>query len=219
MIKWGEGREGDVLFEVFLPEHDRESSCCLLRASCQGQIVQERQIRLTWPPRFGPDMGDVAAIEAELEALNQEIAQHPMPTACLGNYTPRPVESVPQEPMVHAWLYSLIRAYVEAESLLSLTPEQTAAYLELPTGATADGLYPIAVMQRRERRMRHMIAMASLIESEPGVHALKSELIDAVLRDDAAEIRSILGACGIEEPSWLAGWSAGPSDTTKEVTP
>lgn len=219
MIKWAECREGDVLFEVFLPEHDRESSGCLLRAICHGQIVQERQIRLTWPPRFGPDMGDVAAIEAELEALSQEIAQHPMPMARTGSYAPGSVESVPQDPVVHALLYSLIEAYVEAESMLSITPEQTVAYLELPTGVTAKGLYPIAVIQRREHRMRRMIAMANLIESEPSVHVRETDLIDAALRNDVAEIRNILGACGIEAPRRPAGWSEDPSATPKEGMP
>lgn len=107
MIKWGEFKDGDAVFEAFLPEHDRESDAWLLRSSRHGYILEERRVHLTWPPRFGPDSGDVAQIEAELDASMARVALL-QPPATQGGYVPDPCDDVVSEPHVLAVLDALL---------------------------------------------------------------------------------------------------------------
>lgn len=199
MIKWGEFKDDDTVFEAFLPEHDRESDAWLLRSSRQGHILEERRVRLTWPPRFGPDSGDVAQIEAELDASMARVASL-QPSATHGGYVPDPCDDVASEPHVLAVLAALLAEYVEAEKALGLTEEQSRTYLGLPHGTRADGLYPMAVTPRRDGLMRRLIALASVLERDGRVLPRKAELLDAVLAGNAEAIRGLLSAQGVNLP-------------------
>lgn len=196
MIKWSEFAEGDSLFEAYLPEHDRESCSWLLRWSRNGHIVEERRVRLTWPPRFGPDVGDVAQIEAVLDTLiNGLSAQPPLETP--GDYVPRPFSPLPSEPHVLAVLAVCLAEYIEAERMLGINAEETCRYLALPDHATAAGLYPMAVTPERERRMRRLITLAKLLEQDPRTAPRRKELIAATLAEDGVAIVRILEHIGI----------------------
>lgn len=197
MIKWGEFKDGDTVFEAFLPEHDRESDAWLLRSSRQGHILEERRVRLTWPPRFGPDSGDVAQIEAELDASMARVASL-QPSATHGGYVPDPCDDVAAEPHVLAVLAALLAEYIEAEKALGLTEEQSRTYLGLPHGTRADGLYPMAVTPKRDGQLRRMIALARVVERDSRISPRKSELLAAVLADDISCVRGILSAQGVE---------------------
>lgn len=196
MIKWGEFRDGDAVFEAFLPEHDRESGGWLLRQSCNGHIIEERRVRLTWPPRFGPDVGDVAQIEAELDALiTSEPGRKPPETR--GKYMPTPFSPLPSDLTVLAALATCLSEFVEAARALALSDEQTRAYLYLPERAIADGLYPVAITPRRESRMLRVIALARLLERDNRAESRRAELITAVLAEDISTIGRILDDQGI----------------------
>ena len=195
MIKWSEFHEGNVLYEAFLPEHERESCAWLLRASCRGHILKEVRHRLTWPPRFGPDSGDVAAVEAIAEKLIAELTHTEVPPGA-GPYLPS-TDDVPQvDPVVHAIHYALIEEFAEAETSLRLSPEQTAKYLKLPVCASARGLFPVAVSSERGDRMRRLIALGHLVKSRRDVESIKSELLNALLAYDLPQLRILLGAGG-----------------------
>jgi hypothetical protein len=196
VIKWSEFAEGDSLFEAFLPEHDRESCSWLLRWSRNGHIVEERRVGLTWPPRFGPDVGDVAQIEAVLDTLITGLsAQQSLETP--GDYLPRPFSPLPSEPHVLAALAVCAAEYIDAERILGLNAEETRRYLALPDRATADGLYPIAVNPERDRRMRRLITLAKLLEQDPRAAPRRTELIAATLAEDGPAIVRILEQIGI----------------------
>ena len=197
MIKWSEFKEGDSLFEAFLPEHDRESAAWLLRWSCNGHVIEERRVRLIWPPRFGPDVGDVAKIEAELDTLINNSTQRPH-EAVGGAYVPREYFPLPSEPHVLAGLAVQLAEYVEAEAFLGLDDEQTREYLGLPDGTRADGLYPMAITPEREGRMRRIVALTSLLRRDCRAQLRNAELLAAVLAHDVSTIAKILEAQGIE---------------------
>jgi len=101
VLKWRDHTEDDTLFEVFLPEHDREGSSARLRAVRRGHIVAERDVSLTWRPTFGPDQGDVEAIEAELDSMIAEITPLGAPDLD-GPYDPGPTEIEAPDPFMHA---------------------------------------------------------------------------------------------------------------------
>jgi hypothetical protein len=197
VIKWGEFKDGNAVFEAFLPEHDRESSAWLLRSSRHGHVLEERRVRLTWPPRFGPDSGDVAKIEAELDASMARVAPL-QPPATQGGYVPGPCDDVASEPHVLAVLAALLAEYVDAEKALGLTEEQSRTYLGLPHGTRADGLYPMAVTPKRDGQMRRMIALARVVERDSRMFPRKSDLLAAVLADDISCVRGIVSAQGVE---------------------
>lgn len=197
MIKWSEFAEGDSLFEAFLPEHDRESSSWLLRWSRNGHIVEERRVGLTWPPRFGPDAGDVAQIEAVLDTMIKGLStQQPLETR--GDYMPAPFSPLLSEPHVLAALAVCVAEYMDAERMLGLNEEETRRYLALPDRAKADGLYPMAVTPERDFRMRRLIILARLIEQDARAAPRRTELIAAVLADDVPAIVRILEDSGIQ---------------------
>lgn len=197
MIKWGEFKDGDAVFEAFLPEHNAESDAWLLRSSRHGHILEERRVRLTWPPRFGPDSGDVAQIEAELDASMARVAQL-QPSAMPGTYVPGPCNEAPTEPHVLAVLANLLTEYVEAEKALGLTHDQSRAYLSLPDGASAGDLYPIAITPDRDGRIHRLIGLARVVARDSRVLPRKPELLAAVLAGDVQAIRSVLAAQGVQ---------------------
>lgn len=197
MIKWSEFAEGNSLFEAFLPEHDRESSSWLLRWSRNGHIVEERRVGLTWPPRFGPDAGDVAQIEAVLDNLITGLSAQPS-LETPGDYVPTPFSPVTSEPHVLAALAVCVAEYIDAERILGLNEEETRRYLALPDRAKADGLYPMAVTPERDHRMRRLITLARLLEQDARAAPRRTELIAAVLADDVPTIVRILVETGIQ---------------------
>jgi len=197
VIKWSEFAEGDSLFEAFLPEHDRESCSWLLRWSRNGHIVEERRVGLTWPPRFGPDVGDVAQIEAVLDSLISGLSAPP-PLETSGDYVPAPFSPLSSEPHVLAALAVCVAEYIEAERALGLNEEETRRYLALPDRAKADGLYPMAVTPERGSRMRRLITLSSLLAQDARAAARRTELIAAVLADDVPAIVRLLEDSGIQ---------------------
>ena len=204
MIKWVESREGDYLYEFFLPEHERECGEWLVRASSLGHILGERRGRLTWVPRFGPDMGDVAVAEAATAELIQAIAAQERPTQ-QGSYVPTEFNLPPVDPMTHAVLHGLIQEYVEAEKDLGLTPDQTSAYLDLPVKSSATGLHPFAITARRDGRMRRMVALMHILRNRPETSSKRDGLLEAVLAEDIPLLKRLLAEvglpCGPDMPS------------------
>src|SRR5689334_14769802 len=113
MIKWSEFFELGVLFEAFLPEHERERHAWLLRVSRNGHILEERYVGLTWPPRFGPDAGDVAVLEGELDGALARVGEGRNAPLSPGDYVPRPSEVADTSPWTYAVLHQLLSDYVE----------------------------------------------------------------------------------------------------------
>ncbi len=201
MIKWSEFREGEVLYEAFLPEHEEEPCDWLIRASSRGHILGERRHPLTWPPKFGPDAGDVAAVEAITEVMITEVAAADVPDG-EGTYVPSTVDLSPSEPILHAMLYALVEQYAQAEGSLGLSEEQSASYLGLPICAGARGLYPFAVTRNRDDRMNRLIALDHALKSRTELQSIRVELLTAVLDYDMVLLRNLLGAAGVEIASY-----------------
>lgn len=197
MIKWSEFREGDVLYEAFLPEHQRETCGWLIRASCRGHILAERRETLTWPPRFGPDVGDVAVLEAITDALVKELATAQVPDG-EGPYVPPASKLRPVDPYMHAVLYALVEEYAKAEAAFGLTEEQSTAYLSLPVCAHARGIYPLAVTPERDHRMRRLIALDRVLGGRADLQAHKHTLLEAVLAYDIPRLRAVLQELGVD---------------------
>lgn len=196
MIKWSEFRDGEFLFEAFLPEHERQSKSWLLRTSRRGHVIDEERISLVWPPRFGPDLGDVALLESTLDVVIDRVKTLSPPESD-GAYQAGAIEAVDPNPYVHAVLHGLLVEYVEAEASLKLSPEQTAAYLELDLGLGADGLFPMAITPRRDARMRKLTALAHLAASDERVKPRTSDLVAALIQDDVPAIRLVLEQAGV----------------------
>jgi len=200
LIKWSEFREGDVLYEAFQPEHEQEGCAWILRASCRGHILSEQHLRMTWPPRFGPDAGDVAALEALAEKMVETLSTVEIPQG-EGAYVVSTQPLPPVEPLVHAVLYALVEQYAQAAHSVGLSAAQSAAYLELSVGALASGLFPVAVTPERDRRMRRLIALDHALKTRPEVQQIKTELVTAVLAGDIPQIRETLRSVGLDPGS------------------
>ena len=197
MFKWSEYKDGDVLYEAFLPEHERESDHWLLRASSRGHVLAERCLSLTWRPKFGPDWGDVAALESMTDKLVSELSISAVPDG-IGDYVPEAIGGWPAEPVIHAMLYALVEQYAQAEASLGLGDEQSATYLGLPVRASARGLYPFAVTPARNGRMRRLIALDEVLKRRQDVRPLKEALLSAVLDGNIPRLRTLLQAAGID---------------------
>jgi hypothetical protein len=196
MIKWVDCLEGEILYEFFLPEHEAERCEWLVRVSARGHILDERRGRLTWRPKFGPDCGDVAVVEAATDEMARAAVATPLPDSP-GTYVPQEVSLPPTNPMTHAVLYALVEEYSEAERALGLTPEQTANYLQLPVIASAAGLHPFAVTPQRDNRMRRAIALMHILKNHPETAPKRGALLDAVLAEDITTLKNILADLGL----------------------
>jgi hypothetical protein len=198
VIKWSEFEEGGVRFEAFLPEHENEDHAWLLRASARGHILDERQVPLTWPPRFGPDRDDVAVVEAAVERQIIEVANRDVPEQP-GPYQPGKCLITSPDPLVYAMRVALIDQFADAEAALGLTREQTAAFLGLPGNVAVKQLYPFAVTPHRDNRLHRAIALASLLARHERVAERRKDLIDATLRDDRVALEDVLKSCGVDD--------------------
>ncbi|MBS0457908.1 MAG: hypothetical protein JSS44_11320 [Proteobacteria bacterium] len=197
LLKWSECQEEDTLYEAFLPGHDQDGQTWLLRASRNGHILAERHIPMVWRPRFGPDQGDVAHLESELERLIDDLRTEPSPHATDGPYIPGPVEVDPPDPYEHAALHALLEDYTSATVALELTPSAHLSLLDLPTGYSLDGLYPVAITAKRAERMRRLIALQRVLERYPALVASKPALLAAVTTDELTAIKQMLEDAGV----------------------
>lgn len=196
MIKWGEFRDGAFLFEAFLPEHEEQQLSWVMRTSSRGHVVDERRIQLVWPPRFGPDAVDVARLESVLDVVMEGFKELSLPES-EGAYEAGAPAAVDPDPYVHAALHGLLAEFVDAEATLQLSPEQTAAYLDLDPGLSAEGLFPMAITPRREARMHKLAALARLVIGDDRVRGRAPELVAALMRDDALAIRAVFEQAGL----------------------
>jgi hypothetical protein len=196
MLKWHELEEGQTLYEAFLPEHDLDPQEWLLRAVRRGHVVAERRVPLVWRPTFGPDGGDIAALEAALESLIADLGAEAPPTTD-GSYVRRPVEIAPPDPWQHASQYSILEEFTSAISALEFGDAEAAAWLELPSGYPVVGLLPVGVTSSRYQRMRQVVALYHLVEHNPLVSQRKDSLIAALLREDRHALQIELEAAGV----------------------
>lgn len=165
--------------------------------SRNGHILEERRIRLNWRPRFGPDNGDVAALETELDAAMVRVQGHAVPEDA-GPYVPQACEISASGPEIHAVFHYLVEEFKQATAALGITIEQSIAFLGLPAGTGPDGLYPFAITPKRDSRMRRVTALASLVARQPTVGARLRDMVEAVLREDVPTILGIFKDTGIE---------------------
>lgn len=213
MIKWVDCLEGEIRYEFFLPEHEAERCEWLVRVSARGHILEERRGRLTWRPKFGPDCGDVAVVEAVTDEMARDAVATPLPESP-GSYEPQEVDLPPVNPMTQAFLYALVEEYAEAERALGVTPQQSASYLELPVVASAAGLHPFAVTPAREYRMRRAIALMHILKNHPETAPKKEVLLDAVLAEDISTLTNVLAELGLP-PAKREAETKSPTDADR----
>ncbi|HEY2345709.1 MAG TPA: hypothetical protein VGH80_07485 [Xanthomonadaceae bacterium] len=187
--------EGDILFEVFLPEHDHEGKW-LLRASRSGHVLAERTGSLTWRPTFGPDMGDVATLEAQIDQLLPVVTAMQL-SDDTGSYQPGPVQINEPNPIEHAVLFNMLEQGQQAIVALGIPLDLTARLLELPEGCCLEDLYPIALIGRRADRLQRLIALNRLIAAHPSLIASKDAIVMALQVDDLDAIRHVLTDAGV----------------------
>ncbi|MBS0575062.1 MAG: hypothetical protein JSS45_01350 [Proteobacteria bacterium] len=197
MIKWRECTEGDILFEAFLPEHDHDHEMqWLLRASRSGHVLAERSGSLTWRPTFGPDGGDVAAIDAEIDQLLPEVAAMPV-SAEPGPYQPGPAQIAEPNPIEHAVLFNLLEQGQGAVAALGVPSDLLTQFLDLSEGCCLEDLYPIALSGRRAQRLQRLVALHHLVIKHPGLLASKNAILMALQVDDLDAIRRVLEDAGV----------------------
>ena len=200
MLKYGHFEEADTVYEAFLPESDRESGGWLIRASRRGHVVAERNVQIEWRPLFGPDVGDVAALEAGLDRLIRDIKDTPFPEG-RGDYVPGDVQIEPPEPALHVSLHAILQDFQDAAAKLGLTAEAIGTFLGLPENTSIEDLYPIAVTKARYGRMQRIVALCALSERHASIGARRAALIEAVLKGDDMQLNQELAATGFEPGS------------------
>ena len=202
MLKWAEFSSEGTLYEAFLPESDKDGDAWVLRAIRSNQVVAERKVRLAWRPSFGPDSGDLEALESELDRLMEELRVVPVP-AHQGAYVAGEVEVDPPDPLHHAALYGLLESFPAVAQTLELEPGWVSRLLGLPEGWRVEDLYPVALTRRRRARMERLAALSNLVFRHPELVARMPVLLVAILHDDADALKAELLAVGLvgDEPS------------------
>lgn len=194
MIKWGEFVENGMCVEAFLPEHEKEPQEWVLLASRAGNIVGVRRERLTWVPRMGPDMHDVANAEAAAEALLSECVKHPggpIPSRddLVGAQFENGAEpEPPPNPIMDAWKWKLIERFAEAAPRLGLETAEVSRLLGLRPDHPVQGLLPFAVRKRRFELMQRLSNIAAILDFDPERAAVIRERVRAVLATGDCEL-------------------------------
>lgn len=197
MLKWAEFVDENTLYEAFLPESDLDGSTWLLRAVRRGNIVAERSVPMVHRPTFGPDSGDVLALEDALDRLIDSLRSLPAPGG-VGSYQVGEISIATPDPMQHGFLYMLKEEFLESARDLELDPAWVCALLALSEGRTADQLYPVAITPLRQGRMERVVALRSLLPRYPSLASQRAGLLDAILCDDVEALRSLLNVAGVK---------------------
>ena len=197
MLKWAEFSDENTLYEAFLPESDLDGSAWLLRAVCRGHVVAEWGVSMVHRPTFGPDSSDVLALEEALDRLIDSLRSLPAPRD-VGTYQVGDISIAPPDPMQHGFLHTLKEGFLESARDLELDPAWIGALLGLREGRTADQLYPVAITPLRQGRMERVVALRSLLPRYPSLASQRTELLDAILRDDVGALRSLLNDAGVK---------------------
>lgn len=197
MLKWAEFVDENTLYEAFLPESDLDGSAWLLRAVRRGHVVAERAVPMVHRPAFGPDSGDVLALEEALDRLIDSIRLSPAPED-VGSYQGSEISIALPDPMQHGFLHGLKEGFLESVRDLELEPTWVGALLKLSEGRTADQLYPVAITPLRQAGMERVVALRSLLPRYPSLAAQRTKLLDAILRDDVGALRTLLNDAGVK---------------------
>lgn len=197
MLKWAQFVDEDTLYEAFLPESDLDGRAWVLRAIRRRHVVAERRVPMVHRPTFGPDSGDVLALEKALDRLIDALRSAPAPES-VGTYQAGEICIAPPDPMQHGFLHMLRDGFLESAEDLDLDPAWISALLGLSEGRTADQLYPVAITPLRQGRMERVVALRSLLPRYPSLASQRTELLDAILRDDVGALRSLLNDAGVK---------------------
>ncbi|HEY6940095.1 hypothetical protein [Dokdonella sp.] len=156
MLKWSEYSQDGVLFEAYLPGHELEDQQWLIRASRDGVLLAERRIELTWVPRFGPDAGDVAQIEAALDAMLKALSSGRLDASPDGrrvSYEPVHPHLKENNPVNAALAHGALEDYGNAAKVLDLDESMCRAFGGLPAGLPIAGTLPMMVTNAMRERM------------------------------------------------------------------
>jgi hypothetical protein len=156
MLKWSEYSQDGVLFEAYLPGHELEGQQWLIRASRDGVLLAERQIELTWVPRFGPDAGDVAQIEAALDAMLKALSSGRLDASADGRrvtYEAVHPHLKENNPVNAALAHGALEDYSSAAKVLGLDESMCRVFAGLPADLPIAGTLPMMVTNAMRERM------------------------------------------------------------------
>lgn len=156
MLKWSEYSQDGVLFEAYLPGHELEDQQWLIRASRDGVLLAERRIELTWVPRFGPDAGDVAQIEAALDAMLKALSSGRLDASADGRrvtYEAVHPHLKENNPLNAALAFGALEDYGNAIKVLDLDESMCRAFAGLPADLPIAGTLPMMVTHAMRERM------------------------------------------------------------------
>lgn len=164
MRRWAAFTENGFLFEAFLPESEDESQVWTVRISRDTE-VHMRPLRLTWPPQFGPDAGDIAALERFSE---QEAAA----LAARGDVTVTPSEAVPPMPdtgtlpidlMTGAIAFQLLQGFDDVMEAWAMTDDERRRWLARRSDQPIRRLFAWAITADDRERLRQTLMLHSLL--------------------------------------------------------
>lgn len=196
MLKWSDCTEGDILLEAFLPEHDHDGNGWLLRAIRNGHVIAERSVSLTWRPTFGPDGGDVAALEAEIDRMLPEVSSITV-AAEAGPYHAGPIQIAAPDPIQHAVLYNVLEDAREAARALEISDSELTQLLDLPEGCSLTELYPVALTEMRADRLQRLVAFHHLVAKHPNLAQSQQIVLAALQVGDLESLRNVLVSAGV----------------------
>lgn len=198
MLKWGEFTEDGTIYEAFHPESDKDGGSWMIRVVRRGHVISERHIPMIYRPTFGPDTGDVAALERALDQLIGEVSSQPFPQEA-GPYVALPVQVEQVDPLLHATCHALLNQFPAAARELGMSREVVAKLLSLPEGWDVDDLYPVAITAERQARMQITLAIQALTERNPRLSLHMPVLLEAIMEDDISILQRELEQAGISE--------------------
>lgn len=170
MVKWSDYEQDGVIFEAFLPSDETETQEWLVRASRGGILLTERRIRLTWVPRFGPDISDVAQLEEALDGMLVELSEGALDAKADGRKVtiePRRATAQANSPEDAALAHIALTAYAKSLQALHLPPPLFRAFARLPPTPALGSLLPMMVSIEMRDRMLAVIAVGDLIQDLP----------------------------------------------------
>jgi hypothetical protein len=196
MVKWSDYEQDGVIFEAFLPSDETEPQEWLLRASRGGILLTERRIRLTWVPRFGPDVSDVAQLEAALDDMLVELSKGVLDARADGRkVTIEPLRTATEgnSPEGAALAHIALSAYAETLQTLQLPPPLFRAFAHLPPTPSLGSLLPMTVSVEMRNHMLAVVAVGNLIQelAEPERTAYVARLQGAMSTHVLANVLSI----------------------------
>lgn len=167
MRLWAAFKENGFLFEALLPESDDEDLVWTVRIS-RGNEIHTHRLKLIWPPRFGPDAGDIEMLERFSEQQARALADRSDVTVSATESVQPPPgsDTWPADPLTGAQAYQLLERFDGVMGAWSMADDERRRFLRRNPDQPVRRLFAWAISADDRARLKQIVALQTRLQEQ-----------------------------------------------------